>query len=195
MSVAARPLTLADAALPRTGTLQNVVLVLLASLLTAAAAQAAIRLPWSPVPITGQSFAVLLAGAALGPRRAAAAMALYLAEGACGLPVFAGGASGAHLFLGPTGGYLLSFPIAAFVTGWLAARAWDRRPATMFVAMLCGSAVILGLGALQLARFVPHGSVLASGVLPFLPGDAIKAGIAAGVFPAAWRFVGGPEAR
>ncbi len=194
MSVAVRPLTLADAALPRAGAVQNAVLVVLASLLTAAAAQAEIRLPWSPVPITGQTFAVLLAGAALGPRRAAAAMALYLAEGAAGLPFFAGGSGGAHLLLGPSGGYLLAFPLAAFATGWLAERAWDRRPLTMFAAMLCGSAVVLALGALQLSRFVPHGGVLASGVLPFLPGDLVKAGVAAGLFPVAWRFVG-PEAK
>jgi biotin transport system substrate-specific component len=195
MSVAVRPLTLADAALPRAGALQNAVLVVLASLLTAAAAQVEIRLPSTPVTITGQSFAVLLAGAVLGPRRAATAMALYLAEGASGLPFFAGGASGAHVFFGPTGGYLLAFPLAAFATGWLCSRAWDRKPLTMFLAMLAGSALILGLGALQLARFVPQGRALALGVMPFLPGDAIKAAIAAGLFPAAWRFVGGPEAK
>ncbi len=195
MSVAARPLTLADAALPRAGALQNAVLVVLASLLTAAAAQAAIRLPWSPVPLTGQTFAVLLAGAVLGPRRAAAAMALYLAEGAAGLPFFAGGAAGAHWLLGPSGGYLIAFPFAAYATGALAARGWDRRPLTTFAAMLCGSAVILGLGALQLSRFVPHGGVLATGVLPFLAGDAIKAAIAAGVVPLAWRYAGGPEGK
>ena len=195
MSVAVRPMTLADAALPRAGVLQNAILVVLASLATAAAAQVSIHLPWTPVPVTGQTFAVLLAGAVLGPRRAFAAMALYLAEGASGLPFFAGGAAGAAWLLGPSGGYLLSFPFAAFATGVLAARAWDRKPVTMFLAMLCGSAVVLGLGALQLSRFVPHGTVLASGVLPFLGGDVIKAAIAAGLFPAAWKLVDGPEAK
>lgn len=195
MSVAVRPLTLADVALPRAGMLQNTVLVVLASLLTAAAAQAEFRLPGSLVPITGQTFAVLLAGAALGPRRAAAAMVLYLTEGALGLPFFAGGAAGAHVFVGPSGGYLLAFPLAAFVTGWLAARAWDRKPITMFAAMLLGSTVILGLGAMQLSRFVPHGAAFTSGVLPFIGGDVIKAALAAGLFPAAWKFAGGPEAK
>jgi biotin transport system substrate-specific component len=175
--------------------LQNAVLVVLASLLTAGAAQVAFRLPGSLVPITGQTFAVLLAGTVLGPRRAALAMLLYLAEGAAGLPFFAGGAGGAHVFVGPTGGYLLAFPLAAFVTGLLASRAWDRRPLTMFVAMRRGSPVILGLGALQLSRFVPNGTALATGVLPFIGGDVIKAALAAGLFPAAWKFVGGGEPR
>lgn len=195
MSVAVRSMTLADAALPRAGALQNAVLVVLASLLTAAAAQLAVHLPWTPVPVTGQTFAVLLVGAALGARRGFAAMALYLAEGAAGLPFFAGGAGGAHFLLGPSGGYLLAFPLAAAATGWLASRAWDRRPLTMFLAMLAGSSVIFALGALQLSRFVPHGTVLASGVLPFLAGDAVKAAIASGVFPVVWRFVGGSEAK
>lgn len=191
MSVAVRPLTIADAALPRAGALQNAVLVVLASFATAAAAQIAVHLPWTPVPVTGQTFMVLLAGAALGPRRAFAAMALYLAEGACGLPVFAGGASGAAWLLAPSGGYLLSFPLAAAATGFLASRAWDRRPLTMALAMLAGSTITLALGALQLSRFVPQGTVLATGVLPFVPGDVLKAALAAGLFPAAWRFAGG----
>lgn len=195
MSVAVRSMTLADAALPRAGALQNAVLVVLASLLTAAAAQLAVHLPWTPVPVTGQTFAVLLVGAALGARRGFAAMALYLAQGAAGLPFFAGGAAGAHFLLGPSGGYLLAFPLAAAATGWLASRAWDRRPLTMFLAMLAGSSVIFALGALQLSRFVPHGTVLASGVLPFLAGDVVKAAIASGVFPVVWRFVGGSEAK
>lgn len=195
MSVAVRSLTLADAALPRAGALQNAGLVVLASLLTAAAAQLAVHLPWTPVPVTGQTFAVLLVGAALGARRGFAAMSLYLAAGAAGLPFFAGGAGGAHFLLGPSGGYLLAFPLAAAATGWLASRAWDRRPLTMFLAMLAGSSVIFALGALQLSRFVPHGTVLASGVLPFLAGDVAKAAIASGVFPVVWRFVGGTEAK
>jgi biotin transport system substrate-specific component len=195
MSVAVRPLTLADAALPRAGMLQNSLLVVLASLLTAAAAQVEIRLPFSLVPITGQTFAVLLAGAVLGPRRAALAMFLYIAEGAAGLPFFSGGAAGAHVLIGPTGGYLMAFPFAAFATGWLCARAWDRKPLTMFLAMLAGSLVVFAMGALQLSRFVPHGTVLSSGVFPFLPGDVLKAAIAAGLFPAAWKLVGGSEAK
>ena len=190
MPVAHRSLTLADVALPRAGALQNVLLVLAASLVTAAAAQLEIHLPWTPVTITGQTFAVLLAGATLGARRAFLAQALYLCEGACGMPFFAGGAGGVLPLVGPSGGYLLAFPFAALVTGLLAGRAWDRRPFTMFVAMLAGNAVILALGLAQLSRFVPAGGLLAAGLLPFVAGDELKAALAAGLTPALWKWLG-----
>ena len=183
-----RTLTLADAALPRADAVSNSLLVIGASLLTAAAAQIAIPVPWSPVPITGQSFAVLLCGAVLGARRAFIAQALYLIEGAAGLPFFAGGVSGAAVFAGPTGGYLMAFPIAAAVTGALAERGWDRRFLTMFAAMLIGSALIFGFGLAMLARFVEPRTLIAAGLAPFIPGDLIKAGLAALAFPAAWRL-------
>ncbi len=195
MTSLTRSQTLADAAMPRAGTLQNAALVVIASLLTAAAAQLEIRLPWTPVPVSGQTFAVLLAGVVLGARRAFLAQMLYLLEGACGLPVFSGGAAGALVMAGPTGGYLVSFPFAAFVTGALAERAWDRRPATMFLAMLLGSTVIFALGLAQLSRFVPADRLLASGLLPFVPGDLAKSALAALAFPVAWRFVRGLEAK
>lgn len=188
MSVATRPMTLADIALPHTSALGNVLLVVAASLVTAAAAQVAINLPWTPVPITGQTFAVLLTGAVLGPRRAFLAMMLYLGEGAMGLPFFAGGAAGFAKLVGPSGGYLIGFPFAAFVTGLLAERGWDRRPVTMFLAMLMGSAVIFGLGLAQLSRYMPPSQLLAAGLLPFLGGDLIKSGLAALAFPAAWKL-------
>ena len=183
-----RTLTLADVAWPRAGALQNLLLIVGASLANAAAAQLAIPVPWSPVPITGQTFAVLLSGAVLGARRGFAAQLLYLAEGAAGLPVFAGGAAGAAVLLGPTGGYLLAFPFAAALTGALAAQGWDRRFVTTAAAMLLGSAVIFALGLALLSRFIPSGRLLAAGLLPFLPGDLIKATLAAIAFPAAWRL-------
>lgn len=188
MSVA-RPLTLVDVAAPRSNALMNVLLVVAASLVTAGAAQIEIRLPWTPVPITGQSFAVLLSGLVLGSRRAFLAQLLYLAEGASGLPFFAGGAAGLVKLMGPTGGYLMAFPFAAAFTGFLAERGWDRRPVTMFAAMLAGSTIVFGLGLLQLSRFVPAETLLASGLLPFVPGDLIKSAIAAGVFPLVWKLV------
>ncbi len=183
----ARSLTLADVALPRAGALQNALLVLAASLVTAAAAQLEIRLPWTPVPVTGQTFAVLLTGAVLGARRAALAQALYLAEGALGLPVFAAGSAGALALVGPTGGYLLSFPLAAATVGALCERGWDRRFASMLAAMLLGSCVVFAFGLAVLSRFVPAPSLLAQGLLPFVPGDLAKAALAALAFPAAWR--------
>ena len=186
----ARSLTLGDLALPRAGWQSNACLIAGASVATALAAQIEFRLPWTPVPITGQTFAVLLSGAVLGPRRAFAAQLLYLAEGAAGLPVFAGGAFGAARFAGPAGGYLLAFPFAAAVTGALAERGWDRRFFTMLVAMLLGSAVIFAGGLSGLARFVPLDELLGSGFLPFLPGDLIKSTLSALAFPAAWRIAG-----
>jgi len=184
-----RSMTLADVAVPRAGFLWNAVLVVGASLVTAASAQIEIRVPWLLVPITGQTFAVLLSGAVLGARRAFLAQALYLAEGASGLPVFAGGAAGAHVFVGPTAGYLAAFPFAAAVTGFLAERGWDRRFATMLAAMLLGSTVIFALGLVGLSRFVPGEALLAQGLLPFLPGDAVKSSLAALAFPTLWRLV------
>jgi len=147
-----------------------------------------ILLPIGPVPITAQTFAVLLSGAVLGARRAFLAQALYLAEGAMGLPVFAGGSAGALVFAGPTAGYLAAFPLAAALTGTLAERGWDRRFFPMLVAILLGSGTILALGLAGLARFVPARGLLEAGLLPFLPGDLVKASLAALAFPAAWRF-------
>jgi len=188
MTVSSRTLTLADVALPRSSALTNVLLVVGASLVTSLAAQVAIPVPWSPVPITGQTFAVTLSGAVLGMRRGFLAQLLYLAEGALGLPVFAGGAAGVAVLAGPTAGYLFAFPIASALTGALAERGWDRRFATMLAAMLLGSVPIFALGLAVLSRFVPAGGLLAAGLFPFLPGDVIKATLAALAFPAAWRW-------
>lgn len=188
---AVRALTLADAiARPRPGALRNTLLVVGASLATAAAARIAVPVPWSPVPLTGQTFAVLLAGAALGPARGFLALALYLLEGAAGLPVFAGGAGGAARLAGPTGGYLLAFPFAAALTGALAARGWDRRFIGTLAAMLLGSVVIFAAGLAQLSRFLPADRVLAAGLFPFIPGDLLKAALAALALPRAWRRIG-----
>jgi biotin transport system substrate-specific component len=186
---AVRALTLADAAWPRAGRLSNVLLVVGASLVTALGAQLAVPVPWSPVPMTGQTFAVLLCGAVLGARRAFLAQLLYLAEGAAGLPFFAGGAAGIAKLIGPTGGYLVAFPLAAAVTGWLAQRGWDRRFVTMASAMLLGSVVIFAFGLAWLSRFVPAQGLLAAGLWPFVPGDLVKSSLAALAFPGAWAWV------
>jgi len=185
---AARRLTLVDVAWPNAGFLENALLVFAASLLTGLAAQVAIPLPFTPVPVTGQTFAVLLTGAALGARRGFLAQALYLAQGVSGLPVFAGGAAGAALLAGPTGGYLAAFPLAAAVTGLLAERTWDRRFLTMLGVMLLGSTVIFAFGAFGLTRFFPPSQVLAIGVLPFVPGDLVKSALAALALPGVWRL-------
>lgn len=191
----ARPLTLVDVAAPRSSALTNLALVLAASLVTAGCAQVEIRLPWTPVPVTGQTFAVLLSGVLLGARRAFLAQLLYLAEGAAGMPFFAGGAAGVAKLFGPTGGYLIAFPFAAAATGLLAERAWDRRPLPMFAAMLAGSTIIFALGLAQLSRFVPREALLGAGLLPFVPGDLLKSALAAGLFPALWKLVSRLEDR
>lgn len=169
---------------------RDALLVTAFSLVTALSAQIAIPLPFSPVPLTGQTFGVLLSGALLGPRLGMIAMLLYLAEGGLGLPFFAGGTAGPARLLGPTGGYLLSYPLAAWLTGSLAVRGWDRRPLTALAAMLLGSLAIFALGAAQLSRFVGTHNALWMGVFPFLPGDVLKALLAAGLLPLGWRWIG-----
>ncbi len=186
MRTTTRTMTLADLALPRPGALLNLLLVVGAGAATALAARVAIPLPWSPVPLTGQTFAVLLAGALLGARRGALSQALYLAAGAAGMPVFAGGAAGPGSLLGPTAGYLLAFPLAAWVTGALAERGWDRHFLSTAAAMLIGSAVILGLGTAGLTFFVPWDRLIAAGFLPFVPGDLVKTALAALLLPRLW---------
>jgi biotin transport system substrate-specific component len=133
---------------------------------------------------------VLYAGALLGPRRGAAAVALYLIQGACGLPFFAGGAAGLLCLLGPTGGYLLGFLPGAWIAGLLAERGWDRRAWTNFSLLAIGSAVILACGLARLASFVPPGRILTLGLYPFLPGDLVKSGLCAALLPCGWRWLG-----
>jgi biotin transport system substrate-specific component len=164
--------------------------VIAGSLLIALSAQVVFPLPFSPVPITAQTLAVLLVGAALGSRRGVLAVLLYLAEGVLGMPVFAGGGAGLVRLVGPTGGYLAGLVVAAFVTGWLAERGWDRRPATALLAMLAGSIAIYVCGLAWLAHFVGPSRVLTLGLLPFLPGDAVKLAAATALLPAAWAVLG-----
>lgn len=172
------------------GLSRDMLLVTAFSLITALSAQIAIPLPFSPAPLTGQTFGVLLTGALLGPRLGALAMLLYLAEGASGLPFFAGGAGGVARLLGPTGGYLVAYPLAAALVGWLAERGWDRRPLTMLAAMLLGSTVIFALGAAWLTHFPHIYNAWVQGVLPFLPGDGVKALLASGLLPLGWKWIG-----
>ncbi len=183
-------LTLMAPARARHAALVDAGLIVAGSLLVAALAQVAIPLPFTPVPITGQTLAVLLVGAVLGARRGAASLALYVAEGALGLPVFTGGAAGLARLAGPTGGYLAGFVVAAFVVGWLAERARDRRLPGSLLVFAAGEAVIFALGVAWLALYVGPGRALAAGLWPFLAGDALKALAAALLLPAAWALAG-----
>lgn len=168
----------------------TVVLVVAAAALTALAAQW--RLPLWPVPITGQTFAVLLTGAALGWRAGGAAQLLYLAVGAAGAPVFTEASGGLATFAGPTAGYLIGFPIAAALVGRLAERRHDRRFWSMTLAFVAGSAVIYvtGMIGLMLNIGLSIGAAFSSGVAPFLIGDAVKALAAGVILPGAWRLTG-----
>src|SRR5215467_9441894 len=175
MSTEVRVDTLMGAALAPLDSTRSAGLVFVFSLFIAAAAQFAIRI--GPVPITGQSFAVLLTGALLGPRLGAAAVIAYLIEGAVGLPFFApGGAPGILRFLGPSGGYLVAFPAAAYITGAFAEHGWDKRYPTAVAAMAIGSAIIFAGGWAWYSILTNTPPVIAFklAVLPFLPGDAIK---------------------
>lgn len=196
MSAPTRFLTLSDVAFPpraaRATWAWEVLLMVGGSLLVALSAQVAIPLSWTPVPITGQTFGVLLIGFLLGARRGALCLALYVAEGTLGLPFFAQGGSGLAWLRGATAGYLVGFIVAAALTGSLAERGWDRRFDRTFAAMLLGNAVIYAFGLPWLARFVGWDKIWLAGLVPFLPGDLLKALLAMALLPSVWRRVGGP---
>lgn len=192
-----RPATLADLVpFPRLASLaRDVALVIAGAALTVLAARVAFTLPWSPVPYTLQTGSVLLVGTALGARRGVAAMALYVAAGAAGLPVFADGGSGVGQLLGVTGGYLLGFLVAALVVGLLAERRWDRSPLSAAVLMLLGTLLIYAFGVPVLAAVtgMDPATALYRGAGVFLPWDLAKIAVAAVLLPLAWR-VAGPHA-
>lgn len=188
MNVAAPYADLARPADHRLALLYDLGMIVAGSAVVGLAAQLEVRLPFTPVPMTGQPFAVLLVGALLGARRGALAIVTYLVEGVLGLPVFAGGAAGAAKILGPSGGYLLGFVPAAFVTGFLAERGWDRHVLTTWAAMALGSTMIFLCGLPWLAQFVGWDRVLAAGLYPFILGDVIKQGLAAFALPGAWKL-------
>ena len=183
------PDTLLGAALAPLDWTRAVSLAVAFSLLTALAAQVVI--PIGPVPITGSTFAVLLIGALLGSRLGAMSLIIYLVEGAAGLPFFYGGSSGiAHIF-GPTGGYLVAFPAAAFITGAFAENGWDKRFLTAAAAMAVGSALILLAGWAWFAVLM-NTNLLAAfkvSVAPHLVGDVIKIVLAAAVLPTGWALL------
>jgi len=164
------------------------------SLLVAGLAQVSFRVPWTPVPYTGQTLGVLLVGAALGPGLGAVSLGLYLLEGAAGLPFFASGASGAGLlgFAAVTGGYLWGFVLAAAVVGALARRGWDRSVRSAIGGFFVGEVVLYAVGVpwLMGALHVGITKGLEYGLYPFVIGDAVKLMLAAGSLPGAWRLLG-----
>jgi len=181
--------TLLEAALAPLDFVRQVGLVIGFSLLTALSAQ--IVIPIGPVPITGQTFAVLLTGALLGSRLGAITMIVYLLEGAIGLPFFSGAHGGILHLMGPTGGYLVAFPAGAFITGAFAEHGWDRKFLTAAAAMAIGSIVIMLSGWLwfSLVMKTSPAITLFATVLKFIPGDIIKISLAAAVLPSGWKLL------
>jgi len=174
--------------------------VVFMTLLTAVAAQVSFSIPFTAIPFTMQPMVVLIAGMALGPRLGMASQLLYLGAGMAGLPVFAVSATlpmGAARLLGPSGGYLLSYPFAAFVTGWLASQGFDRRYWTSLLAMAAGLVVIYACGVTWLGLLssaiagqsaIGLQAALAAGFYPFVVADALKIVLAAGLLPGLWKL-------
>ena len=183
--------TLRHAVFPRARLVEDVLLVVAGAALVALAAQIKIPLPFTPVPITGQTFAVLLVGASLGAVRGFASLALYWLAGIAGAPVYTGQNHGWEYFVGPTGGYLVGFIVAAAVAGWLAERRWDRRFSSAVAAMLTGNVLIylFGLPWLAAVANLDLEQTLVAGLAPFVPGDILKLYLAGALLPAAWRLV------
>jgi biotin transport system substrate-specific component len=178
------------------GTMLRAGAVVVVTLLTALAAQVSVPLPFTPVPFTLQPMVVLLGGAALGARLGASSQALYLLLGLIGLPVFAASPvlpQGAARLVGPTAGFLLSYPLAAFVAGWLAERRFDRKYLTSLVAMTAGLGIIFA-GGLSWLAYGPTAlglsGAVATALTPFLVADLVKLCLAAGVLPTVWRVLG-----
>jgi biotin transport system substrate-specific component len=185
-SPAPQPRVLADLTSAR-----DLTLIAAAALLTAACAQLSFPFPGSPVPVTGQTFAVLLTGAALGANRGAAGQILYVALGLVGLPFYADGDHGVSVVFGATGGYLLAFPLAAWVTGKLAEARFDRTPLKALPAFALGSMVVFAIGVpwLAVAADMSLAKAIEVGFVPFIAGGIVKAALASGLLPAAWRLV------
>jgi biotin transport system substrate-specific component len=167
------------------------------ALLTAVAAQISIPLGFTPVPLTGQTFAVLLAGGVLGSRRGGLSMLLYVALGAIGLPFYAEGQGGWTAATGSTAGYLVGFVVAAIVVGLMAEHGQDRKLSTSIPAFIAGMTIIYTIGAVWLTQHLGlpltagagESSAVSLGVAPFLVGDVFKALLAGALLPAAWRFL------
>ncbi len=189
--------TLRYAVLPRAGLLTDALLVVGGAGLVAACAQISIPIGFTPVPITGQTFAVVLVGASLGSVRGTASLLLYLLVGLAGAPVYTEHKHGWDVVSGSSGGYLVGFIAAAALTGWLAQRGWDRKLSSSVSAMLTGNVVIYIFGLLWLHHWLgahnfghSWNTTLTDGLYPFVAGDTFKLYLAAAALPGAWKLVG-----
>lgn len=167
----------------------DIAVVIGGSLLIGLCAQVKFLLPFSPVPVTGQTFAVLMIGTLLGPWRGSLCVLTYILQGLAGLPVFAMG-GGFAVLIGPTGGYLIGFIPAAYITGFLAQKGWDRRIGTTVLAMVLGNIVIYTFGLFWLCCLTGiNRAVPAVGLYPFVVGDFLKIALAAAVLPTGWKLL------
>jgi biotin transport system substrate-specific component len=191
MSQRATAPTLSAAAVPIHGAAVDLVLVLLGTGLIALSAQVTVALPFTPVPLTGQTFGVVLVGSSLGALRGTTSSLLYVLIGCLGAPVFASGAHGFGVLSGATGGYLVALPVAAAVVGFLAERRWDTRFSSAIGSMLTGNVIIYLIGLPWLAAVLNTNleRTLELGLYPFVPGDLLKLYLAAALLPATWRLV------
>jgi biotin transport system substrate-specific component len=164
----------------------KIILAIVGSVLLAVSAK--VQIPFWPVPMTMQTFMILVLGMVYGPRLGVATLGLYLSEGAVGLPVFATG-SGIDYMIGPTGGYLAGFVLAIFVTGHLAGRGWDRNIVKTLVAMLAGTLLIFTPGILWLSTFIGFENALAAGLTPFLLSESLKIALAVLIMPLIWKRI------
>ncbi len=169
--------------------LREIVLVIAGSILVAIAAQLYLPLPFSPVPITGQTFAVLFLAALYGNNRGGLTVLTYLILGIIGRPVFASGAFGIATIIGPTGGYLVGFLPAAYIVGFLSKRRWDRQAWSTAMSMIIGNIIIYLSGTAWLSQFVGWDHVLQLGIIPFLIGDAAKIALAMVLLPTGWKLL------
>lgn len=194
ISLAPRRPVLADRVLPRSLAV-DVALVVAGAGLTAGLAQ--VDVPMWPVPITGQTLAVLLVGSSLGAVRGALSMVLYAVVGALGAPIYSEGSSGLAVLLGPTGGYIVGFVLAAALTGWLAQRRFDRTLVRGMLAFVAGSVVVFAIGLpwLHTVLGLTWPQTLAGGLYPFIIGGIVKAVIAALVLRGAWALVDRADGR
>lgn len=183
--------TLRLAAFPRTSLISDTLLVLAGTGLVAGAAQISFKLAFTPVPITGQTFAVVLVGASLGAIRGTASLLLYMWVGVAGAPIYAHHSSGWDVITSASGGYIVGFILAAAITGVLAEHGWDKRLSSSIGAMLTGNVIIylVGLPWLAVALKTNLEKTLEYGLYPFVPGDTFKLYLAAAALPISWKVV------